>query len=326
MLTGDSLPVAKEVAKEVGLRGKIIRMAELKEKESTAPGETAKLIEQGSGFAEIYPEDKYLIVKDLQAGGHVVGMTGDGVNDAPALRQAEVGIAMSNATDIAKGAASVVLTHEGLSEIVELIKTGREIHQRIATWILNKIIKTFEIVPFVVLAFLVTGEYVIGAFEIVLMLFLIDFVTIALATDRTRPSRKPESWDIKPLLLVAVLLGVLIVAESSGLLYIGMHYLGLTAATGLHTFVLDMLIFGGLFTLLVVREKSYFWTSLPSKTLMAALGGDFIVTILISAFGIPGLTPIPAGHILLALAWYFVFALIVNDLIKVGLLKRFNAQ
>jgi H+-transporting ATPase len=133
-------------------------------------------------------------------------MTGDGVNDAPALSQAEVGIAVSNAMDIAKGAASVVLTHEGLAEIIELVKTGRQIHQRISTWILNKIIKTFEIVLFVVLAFLITGEYIIGAFEIVLLLFLIDFVTIAIATDNVRSSKTPESWDIASLARVAVLL------------------------------------------------------------------------------------------------------------------------
>ena len=208
MLTGDSLLVAQEVAKEAGIEGRIIRIAELKEIESSATKKATQVSEQSGGFAEIYPEDKYLIVKDFQKKAHIVGMTGDGVNDAPALRQAEVGIAVSNATDIAKGAASVVLTYEGLAEIVELVKTGRQIHQRISTWILNKIIKTFEIVLFVVLAFLITGKYVIGAFEIVLLLFLIDFVTIAIATDNARPARKPEPWDIASLARVAILLGL----------------------------------------------------------------------------------------------------------------------
>ena len=324
MLTGDSLSVAKEVAKEAGIEGKIIRVAELKEIKSSATKKATQVSEQSGGFAEIYPEDKYLIVKEFQEKAHIVGMTGDGVNDAPALRQAEVGIAVSNATDIAKGAASVVLTHEGLAEIVELVKTGRQIHQRISTWILNKIIKTFEIVLFVVLAFLITGEYVIGAFEIVLLLFLIDFVTIAIATDNVRPARKPESWNIGSLARVAVLLGILIVAESFGLLYIGMSRLGLTEGTGLHTFVFDMLIFGGMFTILVVREKGYFWESIPSKTLMTAICSDLAVTFIISTFGIPGLISIPAGFILLAMAWYFAFALIFNDFIKVNILKRFK--
>ncbi|WP_269851443.1 HAD-IC family P-type ATPase [Methanosarcina horonobensis] len=259
MLTGDALSVAKEVAEEAGIEGKIIKVAELREMEGLPTKKAAQASEQSGGFAEIYPEDKYLIVKNLQEKEHIVGMTGDGVNDAPALRQAEVGIAVSNATDIAKGAASVVLTDEGLAEIIELVKTGRQIHQRISSWILNKIVKTFEIVLFVVLAFLITGKYVIGAFEIVLLLFLIDFVTISIATDNVKPFRKPESWNMASLAKVAVLLGILIVAESFGLLYLGMSYLGLTEGTGLNTFVFDMLIFGGMFTILVVREKGYFW-------------------------------------------------------------------
>jgi H+-transporting ATPase len=263
-------------------------------------------------------------VKNLQEKAHIVGMTGDGVNDAPALRQAEVGIAVSNASDIAKGAASVVLTHEGLAEIVELVKTGRQIHQRITTWILNKIIKTFEIVLFVVFAFLITGQYVVGAFEVVLLLFLIDFVTIAIATDNTRPARQPESWDIAPLARIAVLLGLLIVTESFGLLYVGMSYLGITGETGLHTFVFDMLIFGGMFTILVVREKGYFWESFPSKTLMAAICADLVITFTISNFGIPGLVPIPAEYILLVIGWYLAFVLIVNDIVKVNILRHFK--
>jgi H+-transporting ATPase len=321
MLTGDSLVVAKEVAKEVGIEGSIIKVSELREIKNSSPQKATKISEQSGGFAEIYPEDKYLLVKQFQEKMHIVGMTGDGVNDAPALRQAEVGIAVSNAMDIAKGAASVVLTHDGLAEIIELVKTGRQIHQRISTWILNKIIKTFEIVMFVVLAFLVTGEYVIGAFEIVLLLFLIDFVTIAIATDNVRPSKTPESWDIASLARVAVLLGILMVTESFGLLYIGMSHLGLTANTGLHTFVFDMLIFGGMFTILVVREKGHFWESIPSKTLMTAICGDMIVTFVISTLGIPGLIPIAADYIPLVLIWYFVFALFINDIVKVKVLK-----
>jgi len=322
MLTGDSLSIANEVAKDSGIEGRIIRGAELREIESSSTKKAAQVSEQSGVFAEIYPEDKYLIVKNLQEEAHIVGMTGDGINDAPALRQAEVGIAVSNATDIAKGAASVVLTHEGLSEIVELVKTGRQIHQRISTWILNKIIKTFEIVLFVVFAFLITGQYVIGAFEIVLLLFLIDFVTIAIATDNAKPARHPESWNIASLARVAVLLGLLIVTESFGLLYVGMSYLGLTGDTGLHTFVFDMLIFGSMFTILTVREKGYFWESFPSKTLVIAICGDFVMTILISYFGIPGLVPIPAEYILIAIIWYLTFALVVNDIVKVNILRH----
>jgi len=325
MLTGDALPIARQIANEVNLGDNIAGMGELKKMESLDPEKAEKIIEDSDGFAGVYPEDKYLIVKGLQAEKHVVGMTGDGVNDAPALKQAEVGIAVSSATDAAKGAASVVLTREGLSEIVSLVDTGRRIHQRIVTWILNKIIKTFEIVLFVVVAYLVTGVYVVGAFEIVLLLFLIDFVTISIATDNARPSPKPETWNVGALARVAVSLGIFMVMESFGMLYIAMNYLGLTDATGLRTFTFCMLIFGGMFTIFVVRERSYFWKSMPSKTLLATIGGDMLVTSAISVIGIPGLIPIPAVYVLIAWAWYFVFALLVNDFIKVRLLPHLEA-
>ncbi|HMK46082.1 MAG TPA: plasma-membrane proton-efflux P-type ATPase [Methanocella sp.] len=321
MLTGDALPVAREVARQAGLMGDVLGMPRLMEAKD-GNLELKSMIEHSDGFAGVFPEDKYAIVKSLQQTGHIVGMTGDGVNDAPALRQAEVGIAVSNATDIAKGAASAVLTHEGLSEIMELVKIGREIHLRIATWIMNKIIKTFEIVVFLVLSYLLTGIYVISAYEIVLMLFLVDFVTISLSTDNARPGLRPEKWDLAALAQISISLGLLIVAESFGLLFIGLRYLRLGEATGLHTFVLCMLIFGGMFTIFVVREKGYFWRSRPSNILLLAIAGDMIVTAVISILGIPGLTPIPAADVLLVIAWYFVFALSVNDLIKVQVLSR----
>ncbi|BAI61346.1 putative plasma-membrane proton-efflux P-type ATPase [Methanocella paludicola SANAE] len=325
MLTGDALPIAREIANEVKLGGKVTGMEDLKKMESIDPDKAEEIIEGSDGFAGVYPEDKYLIVKALQSKKHVVGMTGDGVNDAPALKQAEVGIAVSSATDVAKGAASVVLTKEGLPEIVSLVRTGRSIHQRIVTWILNKIVKTFEIVLFVVLAYLVTGVYVVGAFEIVLLLFLIDFVTISIATDNARPSLKPETWDMRALVKVAILLGVFMVMESFGMLYIAMNYFRLTDATGLRTLTFCMLIFGGMFTIFVVRERSYFWRSMPSKTLLLAIGGNMLVTSAIAIAGIPGLIPIPAAYVLIAWAWYFIFALLVNDFVKVRILPYLEA-
>ncbi len=204
MLTGDALPVAKEVAEQVGLGKNIVKFSDVK---GLPEDELIKTLEGNSGFAEIYPEDKYSIVKSLQRGGHIVGMTGDGVNDAPALKQAEVGIAVSNATDVAKKAASAVLTTEGLVGILDLIKTGRIIHQRIITWILNKVVKTFQITILVVLAFLLTGTYIISAFHMILLIFLTDFVTLSLSTDNVRYSEKPDSWNITGLVKVAVCLG-----------------------------------------------------------------------------------------------------------------------
>ena len=319
MLTGDSQPIAKQVAKEVGLGEKITRMADVEKNVGNAVV-AAEIVDETDGFAEIYPEGKYRIVKGLQVEEHVVGMTGDGINDAAALKQAEVGIAVSNATDVAKGSASVVLTEEGLSNVVDLVITGRMIYQRILTWIFNKIVKTFQVILFVIVAFLLTGLFVVGAFQVVLLLFLVDFVTISLSTDNVTPSEKPETWKIAPLIKGAALLGVATVIESLGLLYLGLNYLGLSNAGILNTFSFDMLLFGGLFTIFVVRERSHFWKSKPSRPLLTAIAADIVISSLISIIGIPGLAPIPPFYVGIALGWFFVFALLLNDQLKTHLL------
>ena len=317
MLTGDSQPIAKQIAQEVGIGEKIARMSDVEKTFENAVVE-AEIVDESDGFAEIYPEGKYRVVKGLQAENHVVGMTGDGINDAPALKQAEVGIAVSNATDVAKGSASVVLTEEGLGNIVDLIQTGRMIYQRILTWMFNKIVKTFQVILFVIAAFLATGFFVVGAFQVVLLLFLVDFVTISLSTDNVRPSEKPETWNITPLIKGATVLGVATVIESLGLLYVGLRYLGLSGAA-LNTFSFDMLLFGGLFTIFVVRERDNFWKSKPSRPLLAAIMTDSVISSLISILGIPGLASIPPLDVFIALAWFFVFALLLNDQLKTHL-------
>jgi H+-transporting ATPase len=322
MLTGDSLPIAKQIAQEVGLGDKISRMADVESTRSQDGMVAAEIVDKSDGFAEIYPEGKYRIVKGLQAEKHVVGMTGDGINDAAALKQAEVGIAVSNATDVAKGSASVVLTEEGLSNVVNLVVTGRMIYQRILTWIFNKIVKTFQVVLFVIVAFLLTGLFVVSAFQVVLLLFLVDFVTISLSTDNVRPSEKPETWNITPLVKGATILGVASVLESLGLLFLGLNYLGLSNTAALNTFSFDMLLFGGLFTIFVVRERGNFWKSKPSRPLLIAIIADIVISSIISIIGIPGLTPISPINVMIALAWFFVFGLLVNDQLKTHLLKK----
>ena len=189
-------------------------MADLKAASAQAGNETVDLFAGADGFAEVFPEDKYIVVKHLQAAGHVTGMTGDGVNDAPALRQAEVGIAVSTATDVAKGAASVVLTEPGLTNIVALVEQGRTIYQRILTWIINKISRTILKAAFVAIAYVVTGKFVVSAFAMLLLTFMTDFAKIALATDHVRSSRKPETWNIGGFITVSVILGVAMVAET----------------------------------------------------------------------------------------------------------------
>jgi H+-transporting ATPase len=324
MLTGDALPIAKQIAQEIHLGDKIVLTPEINEAATKDAIIAAEIVEKSDGFAEIYPAGKYQIVRGLQADRHVVGMTGDGINDAPALKQAEVGIAVSNATDVAKGAASVVLTEPGLTNILALVITGRMIYQRIVTWIFNKIVKTFQIVVFVVLAFLFTGLYIVDAFQIVLLLFLVDFVTISIATDNVRPSEKPEAWNLLSLVKASTVLGFFIVAESLVLLYLGLTYLELSNIAQLNTFVFDMLLFGGLFTIFVVRERDNFWKSKPSKPLLAAIVVDTALSSIISVIGIPGLAPIPIQYVGIALAWFFVFGLLLNDQIKTKVLPYFS--
>ena len=320
MLTGDALPVARVVAQELNL-GEIARAPDLKAAQRQSETRGAELAHNCGGFAEVFPEDKFLVVKSLQAAGHVVGMTGDGVNDAPALRQAEVGIAVSGATDVAKGAASVVLTTEGLANIIDLVKNGRAIYQRVLTWIINKVSRTILKAGYVVVALLVTGKFVISALGMVLLVFMTDFVKIALSTDRVRPSQKPETWNIGPLVAVAVVLGLLMLVEALGLLAIGWHGFDLGHHDGqLRTFAFQTLLFFALFSLLSIRERRAFWASSPSFLLAAALAGDACAGVMIGIYGLAELAPLPLGQTAAIIGYALVCSLLVNDFVKVALL------
>ena len=322
MLTGDALAVASEIAKTVGL-GNIRRMADLKAASAKAGNETVDLLGGTDGFAEVYPEDKYLVVQQLQAAGHVTGMTGDGVNDAPALRQSEVGIAVSSATDVAKGAASVVLTELGLTNIVTLVEQGRTIYQRVLTWIINKISRTILKAGFVAIAFVVTEKFVVSAFAMLVLTFMTDFAKIAIATDRVHPSRQPETWKIGGFVTVSVVLGVAMVLESLLLMYLGWSRFGLaTSNHALETFSFLTLLYFAVFSVVSARERHWFWTTMPSKTLLAALTADALTGTILTHVGIPGLQPIPWWQALAILGFAMVACLGVNDAIKVALIKK----
>jgi len=261
------------------------------------------------------------VAKALQEKHHVTGMTGDGVNDAPALKEAEVGIAVSTSTDVAKAAASAVLTKEGLENIVDLIKDGRAIYQRVVTWVLNKITRTIEIVVFVSIAFLILGSYIVSAFDIVLTLFLIDFVTISLSTDNVRASRKPESWDITSLVKVAAVIGGLMIVESFLWLFIGMKYLSVGTQVPMYSFSFGIILYFGIFTTFVTRERKHFWSSMPGKPLFMALIADIFVVLAIETFGIPGVAAMPIWVTLLTLSFTAFVSFILNDTIKSILLR-----
>jgi len=323
MLTGDALPIAKEMAAQVGLEGTITKVSDLKA--AAQQKKEPEGLETTSGFAEIYPEDKYLIVRALQNRGHVVGMTGDGVNDAPSLKQAEVGIAVSNATDVAKKSSSVVLTSEGLEGIAELVKNGRIIHRRITNWIVNKVIRSFKRVIFIVLALVLTGEYVVSTFHMILLMFLSDYVTLSISTDKTKPSAKPETWDITRLTRLGIYLGLLLVAESMVVLYGGLSIFKLGEDLGrLRTFVFSFLVFSGYFTVLVVRERGHFWESRPSTPLALSMLVNSAIVTLITIFGIPGVLPISSVELLTVLIYSFLTCLLLNDFVKVFLTRRFG--
>jgi plasma-membrane proton-efflux P-type ATPase len=320
MLTGDALPVASEIARGVGLSN-IRRMADLKAA-SAQTGNAVDLFAGADGFAEVFPEDKYVVVKGLQAAGHITGMTGDGVNDAPALRQAEVGIAVSSATDVAKGAASVVLTAPGLTNIVALVEQGRTIYQRILTWIINKISRTILKAAFVAIAFVVTGKFVVSVFAMLLLTFMTDFAKIALATDHVRPSRKPETWNIGAFVAVSVATGAAMVAENLLFLWIGWTRFGLaTNNSALYTFSFLMLLYFAVFSVVSARERNAFWSNMPSKTLIAALIADTLVGTILTRVGLPGLMPLPWLQTLAIFAYAMVSCLVVNDAVKVVMIR-----
>jgi H+-transporting ATPase len=297
-------------------------VADLKAAGARTGNEAVDLLSGSDGFAEVYPEDKYIVVQHLQAAGHVTGMTGDGVNDSPALRQAEVGIAVSTATDVAKGAASVVLTEPGLTNIVALVEQGRTIYQRILTWIINKISRTILKAAFVAIAFVMTGKFVVSAFAMLLLVFMTDFAKIALATDHVRPSNRPETWNIGGFIAMSVVLGVAMVLEALVFLRFCWFRFGLAESdSALYTFSFLTLLYMAAFSIVSARERQRFWASPPSKALIAALSLDVLTGTVLTRVGLPGLMPLPWWQTLAVFAYTMIACLVVNDALKVAMIK-----
>jgi plasma-membrane proton-efflux P-type ATPase len=320
MLTGDALEVASESGRSVGLNN-IQRIAELKANSALLNSAT-DLLAKVDGLAEVFPEDKFIVVKHLQAAGHVTGMTGDGVNDAPALRQAEVGIAVSTATDVAKGAASVVLTKPGLTNILALVEQGRTIYQRILTYIINKISRTILKTAFIAIAFVVTGKFVMTAFTILLLVFVTDFAKISLSTDRVRPSKNPETWNIWAFVIISAVQGVLMVLESLLVLWFGWSYCGLaTSDSALYTFSFLTLLYFAAFSIVSARERHWFWATMPSRTVVTAVLAEMLIGTLLTLVGLPGLTPLPWWQPVVILAFALLTCLFLNDAVKVLMIK-----
>ncbi len=313
MVTGDTPSAAASVARQVGIDPAVCTGAELRAR--------PELANDHAVFGAVFPEDKYTLVRSLQDAGHVVGMTGDGVNDAPALKQAEVGIAVDSAVDVAKGAASMVLTEPGLVDIVAAVGTSRRIYQRMMTWTLNKIVKTAQVALFLTLAFVVTRNFVTTPLLVVLLLLANDFVTMSLAVDHARPSPRPERWRVGALVGASLALATVVLAES---------FLDLWLARGVfhmswpqtQTLVFLMLVFSGQATVYVVRERDHFWRSRPVGWLLAATCADVVVVTALAAGGIL-MTPLAIGYVavVLVIAAAFMFLM---DPVKVAALRRFH--
>jgi H+-transporting ATPase len=314
MITGDNATTARYIAEQVGIGPKTLLRDELRQ----MPKE--KIVENDI-IAGVFPEDKFHLIEALQKQGHICGMTGDGVNDAPALKKAEVGIAVNNAADVAKAAASLVLTNPGLVDIVKAIKSSRQIYQRMLTYTLNKIIKTFQIAVLLGIGLIITGKFIISTLLIVLLLFANDFVTMSISTDRVSFSQKPDKWDIKKLTMIGCIFAFFIVIFSFLVLYAGIKFLDFSTPE-LRTWVFLTLVFSGQATVYLVRERKHFWHSLPSWWMMISSIFDIGIVSIMAVKGLL-MAPISLNLVLLLLASIVAFFILL-DFIKIKIFKFFN--
>jgi H+-transporting ATPase len=305
MVTGDAPATASIVAKAVGLDGAIC-----------PPGPIPDGVhpEQFAVFAGVLPEDKYKLVKAFQNGGHTIGMCGDGANDAPALRQAQMGIAVSTATDVAKSAAGMVLTEPGLAGIVAAVKEGRVIFQRIQTYTLNSIIKKIVTVLFLIVGLILTGQAVLTPLLMVIVMIAGDFLAMSLTTDNVRASPMPNAWHIGSLTMAGIVMAVCLLAFCSGVLLVGKFELSL-GIEALRTLAFIALVFGSQATIYAIRQRRHLWGSRPSLWLAVSSVADILIASTLAAGGI-AMTPLPAWTVAGTLAAAAVFAVVV-DLVKI---------
>ncbi|MGB8345098.1 MAG: plasma-membrane proton-efflux P-type ATPase [Ktedonobacteraceae bacterium] len=316
MLTGDTVETARAIAGRIGIGGNVCDAAALH-------AQGARLDTDCEIFAGIFPEDKFHLVQSLQAEQHSVGMTGDGVNDAPALKQADVGIAVSSATDVAKAAAGIVLTTPGLLDILAAIQTSRRVYTRMHTYALNKIIKTIQVAVFLIVAFFITRHFVITPTLIVLLLFANDFVTMSIAADNAEPDPLPDRWRIRQVVISALALAAVLLVESGLILWLALDVFQQSLAQT-QTLVFLMLVFSGQTTVYVVREPRHFWSSLPGRTLLIASACDLIV---VSGLAILGILMTPVHPLLIGMTFMVALAfMLLLDLVKQWITRRPSSQ
>jgi H+-transporting ATPase len=311
MITGDHEAIARETALRVGMGTNVQHASSFLDKSDR---EAVRAIENADGFAQVFPEHKFHIVELLQRAGHIVGMTGDGVNDAPALKQADVGFAVAGATDAAKSAAAVVLTEPGLSVIIDAIKRSREVFQRMNSYAIYRITETIRVLLFITLSIVVFEFYPVTAAMIVLLALFNDAPIMAIAYDNVRYQDRPERWDMRKVLGISTLLGLVGVASSFGIFYIAERVLNLPRDV-MQSFVFLKLAVAGHLTIFIARTKGPFWSSRPSNALLVSAIVTKLAATLLAVYG---WYVAPIGWTLAAYVWgYALVMFLVTDFAKV---------
>jgi H+-transporting ATPase len=316
MVTGDHVAIAKEIAGRVGLGQNMALPKDFTE----VPDDVAEpIVESVDGFAQVFPEHKYRIVSLLQDKNHIVGMTGDGVNDAPALKKADVGIAVEGSTDVAKSAADIVLTGVGISVIVDAIKNSRKIFQRMSNYSIYRIAESIRVILFITASILVFQFYPVTPIMIVLLALLNDLPIMTIAYDNVKYSKNPERWDAKMLLGMATFLGIIGVTASFGIFVIGDTVFHLSRAV-LQSFIYLKLSVAGHLTLLVARTRGPFWSVKPALPLISAIIGTQFVATLITVYGF--LLPAMGWGLALFVWGYALVWFLITDVLKVAFYKH----
>ncbi len=315
MVTGDQMAIGKEIAQRIGLNTHFIDATVFDETKHHQAGQLAESIEKADGLAQVFPEHKYHIVDILQQRGHIVGMTGDGVNDAPALKKADAGIAVSGATDAARNSAAMVLLTPGLSVIIDAIRESRKIFARMTSYATYRITETIRVLLFMTLSILLFKFYPVTAVMIVLLALLNDGAILSIATDRSVVSATPQAWNMREVLGIATILGTAGVIASFGLFYLAERVWHLDRNTIQSLIYLKLSVAGSL-TIFITRTRGPFWKHRPSNVLLSAVLGTQILATFVSVYGFL-MTPI--GWKWAALVWVYALAwFVVNDIIKLA--------
>ncbi|HYW80152.1 MAG TPA: plasma-membrane proton-efflux P-type ATPase, partial [Thermoguttaceae bacterium] len=310
MVTGDQLAIGREIATQLDIGSNLVDATAFHDIGYHESAQVDQLIEQADGFAQVYPEHKFHIVDVLQKHGHIVGMTGDGVNDAPALKKADCGVAVSGATDAARAAADIVLLSPGLSVVIDAIKEARKIFQRMNSYAIYRIAETIRVLLFMTLSILVFNFYPVTAVMIVLLALLNDGAILSIAYDRVRYAKEPERWNMRLVLGIASVLGLAGVAASFGLFYLAERVYELDRDT-IRSLIYLKLSVAGHMTIFVTRTRGPFWSIRPARVLLGAVVGTQVIATLVAVYGV---FMAPIGWERATLVWGYAAAwFLVND-------------